>query len=115
MPVPLEQSHRQRAKQKRTAIHMLAMSGVIRPGNIEPRYTTPIWKVPTPKTSPYNRPIENTQSSSLLDLVSTMLNKETNDFLKWLGHKLPFKKATVTVLAKKGFNPYLLTSNSLKS
>ena len=33
---------RLRSKQKRTALHMLALSGVVRPSHVELHYTTPI-------------------------------------------------------------------------
>jgi hypothetical protein len=33
---------RARTKQTRTALHMLALSGVVRPGHVELRYATPL-------------------------------------------------------------------------
>jgi len=33
---------RARSKQKRTALHMLALSGVVRPSHVEPHYAIPI-------------------------------------------------------------------------
>ena len=37
--IKLRRAHR---KQKRTALHMLAVSGVVRPSHVELRYATPI-------------------------------------------------------------------------
>ncbi len=33
---------KERTQQKRTALHMLALSGVVRPSHVELRYTTPL-------------------------------------------------------------------------
>jgi len=44
MPLADWRTHRERARQKRNALHMLALSGVIRPSHIELRYTVPIMK-----------------------------------------------------------------------
>ena len=41
-PLQYIKSRRMRKQQKRTALHMLAVSGVVRPGHVELRYTTPI-------------------------------------------------------------------------
>jgi hypothetical protein len=38
-------TRRARVKQKRTALQMLALSGVVRPSHIEPRYTVPLLKL----------------------------------------------------------------------
>ena len=50
-------------KQKRTVLHMLALSGVVRPGHVELRYATPITSItafraqPTAITHPQTQPI----------------------------------------------------------
>ena len=41
-PIHYIRLHRARKKQKRTALHMLALSGVVRPSHVELRYATPI-------------------------------------------------------------------------
>ena len=41
-PIHYIQLRRARKKQKRTALHMLALSGVVRPSHVELRYATPI-------------------------------------------------------------------------
>lgn len=54
---------RARTKQKRTALHMLALSGVVRPGHVELRYATPIASItafraqPTAIKHPQTQPI----------------------------------------------------------
>ncbi|MGQ0665430.1 MAG: hypothetical protein ACT4O4_00185 [Nitrospiraceae bacterium] len=44
MPLVDWRTYRERARQKRKALHMLALSGVVRPSHIELRYTVPIMK-----------------------------------------------------------------------
>jgi hypothetical protein len=50
-------------KQKRTALHMLALSGVVRPSHVELRYATPIARItafraqPTAIEHPQTQPI----------------------------------------------------------
>ena len=54
---------RARTKQKRTALHMLALSGVVRPSHVELRYATPIARItafraqPTAIEHPQTQPI----------------------------------------------------------
>lgn len=43
---------RARTKQKQTALHMLVLSGVIRPGHVELRYTTPVASITAFRTQP---------------------------------------------------------------
>jgi hypothetical protein len=45
MPFARWRTYRERAQQKRKAIHMLALSGVVRPSHVELRYTVPLLKV----------------------------------------------------------------------
>lgn len=45
MVLAWSQIERARAKQKRKALQMLALSGVVRPGHIEPRYSVPLLKL----------------------------------------------------------------------
>ena len=40
-PIRYVRKHRARRRQLRTVLHMLSVSGVIRPGHIEPRYFEP--------------------------------------------------------------------------
>ncbi len=45
MPLARWRTHRERERQKRKVLQMLALSGVVRPSHIEFRYTVPILKV----------------------------------------------------------------------
>ena len=47
--IKLRSVHR---KQKRTALHMLALSGVVRPSHIELRYATPVSSITAFRTQP---------------------------------------------------------------
>jgi hypothetical protein len=54
---------RARAKQKRNALHMMALSGVIRPSHVELRYGTPLRSFPAlwqPTTTETSLPTERT-------------------------------------------------------
>ena len=46
MPLTRWTHYRQTRAQKRKALHMLALSGVVRPSSIELRYTTPLFHRP---------------------------------------------------------------------
>ena len=47
--IKLRRAHK---KQKRTALHMLALSGVVRPSHVEIRYATPIASITAFRTQP---------------------------------------------------------------
>jgi len=47
--IKLRRAHK---KQKRTALHMLALSGVVRPSHVELRYATPIASITAFRTQP---------------------------------------------------------------
>jgi hypothetical protein len=51
-PIHYIKLRRARAKQKQTALHMLSLSGVLRPGHVELRYTTPIASIKAFHTQP---------------------------------------------------------------
>ena len=51
-PIHYIKSRRTYFKQKRTALHMLALSGVVRPSHIELRYATSITSLTTFRTQP---------------------------------------------------------------
>lgn len=62
-PIQYIKLHRAHKKQKRTALHMLALSGVVRPSHVELRYATPIASItgfraqPTAIEDPQTHPI----------------------------------------------------------
>jgi hypothetical protein len=51
-PIHAIRLRRTRMKQKRTALHMLALSGVIRPSHVELRYTTPVSSITASRKEP---------------------------------------------------------------
>ena len=51
-PIQYIKLHRAHKKQKRTALHMLALSGVVRPSHVELRYATRIASVTAFHTQP---------------------------------------------------------------
>ena len=51
-PIRYIKSRRAYKKQKRTALHMLAVSGVVRPGHVELRYAAPIASITAFRTQP---------------------------------------------------------------
>jgi hypothetical protein len=51
-PIHYIRLRRARTKQKQTALHMLSLSGVIRPSHVELRYTTPIASITAFRTQP---------------------------------------------------------------
>ena len=70
---------RARTKQKRTALHMLALSGVVRPSHVELRYATPIASItafraqPTAIEHPQTQPIPSQpwEHSFTLNMIQT--------------------------------------------
>lgn len=51
-PIHYIKSRRVYKQQKRTALHMLAVSGVVRPGHVELRYAAPIASITAFRTQP---------------------------------------------------------------
>ena len=51
-PIHYIKSRRAYKKQKRTALHMLAVSGVVRPGHVELRYAAPIASITAFRSQP---------------------------------------------------------------
>ena len=51
-PIQYMKLRRAHKKQKRTALHMLALSGAVRPSHVEIRYATPIANITTSRTQP---------------------------------------------------------------
>ena len=51
-PIQYIKLHRAHKKQKRTALHMLALSGVVRPSHVELRYATPIASITAFRAQP---------------------------------------------------------------
>lgn len=92
MPLAHWRTYRERARQKRNAIHMLALSGVVRPSHIELRYTTPILKVGTSKAYLCTMPAAIPQQSAPSHEFS-IVRPQGKHLLQWLRQRLSFKKA----------------------
>jgi len=73
-------------KQKRTALHMLALSGVVRPSHVELRYATPIASITAFRTQP--TAIENPQTQPIplrsWDHHITLIMKQTPQWARSL-------------------------------
>ena len=75
------------------ALHMLALSGVVRPSHIELRYTIPILKVGTSNATPSVIPAPITQQSAPFQEFSTVVHAQGRYLLQWLCQRLSLKKA----------------------
>lgn len=93
MPLARWRTYRERAWQKRKALRMLALSGVVRPSHVELRYTIPILKVGTSNASPCTMPTAVNQQSAPLQECSAIMRTRGKQLLQWLHQRLPFKKA----------------------
>ncbi len=79
-------TRRARAKQKRTALQMLALSGVVRPGYIEPRYSVPLIKLKElNQTHTWERPAP-VPPSTRLEQPSTTWRFDGTQFVASLTH-----------------------------
>jgi hypothetical protein len=58
MPFKIWRAYRMRAQQKRKALQMLAISGVVRPSAVELRYTTPLMKMRISNSSAELQPVD---------------------------------------------------------
>lgn len=86
-------THRERARQKRKVLQMLALSGVVRPSDIEFRYTVPIHKVGTSTASPRMKPTTTRLLPAPLKESSAFAGVWAKQLLQGLCQKLPLKKA----------------------
>ena len=84
--IKLRSAHK---KQKRTALHMLALSGVVRPSHVELRYATPIASItafraqPTAIKHPQTQPTPSIPSRSW-DHNITLNMKQTRQWTRSL-------------------------------
>ena len=93
MPLSRWQAKRERAQQKRKALHMLALSGVVRPSHVELRFTVPLLKVGASTASPCTKPAAATQQSVSLQESYVAMIMRDNQLLQWLRLRLPLMKA----------------------
>ena len=81
---------RARTKQKRTALHMLALSGVVRPSHVELRYATPIASITAFRAQPTAIEYPQTQPtpSQPWDHNITLNMKQTRQWTRSLSSAL---------------------------
>jgi hypothetical protein len=86
MPLAQWRTYRERARQKQKALHMLALSAVVRPGHVELRYTTPLTRGGASGTA-FGTRTSTTQSALSLASLETPRSVESTRaqrFLQWL-------------------------------
>ena len=95
-PIYYIRLRRARTKQKQTALHMLSLSGVLRPSHVELHYTAPIASITAFRTHP--TPIEHLQTQPI-PLRSWKYNLSLNMKQTWQwASSLP---PALALLAKK--------------
>jgi hypothetical protein len=89
MPLTHWRTHRERSRQKQKVLHMLALSGVVRPSHIELRYTVPILKVGTSNTTIGARAATSARRApDLIEECTSNLRNRGNQLLRWLRQEL---------------------------
>src|SRR6476660_2149077 len=83
-PIDYLKSRRAYKKQKRTALHMLAVSGVVRPGHVELRYATPIASITAFRVQPTAIKHPQTQAipSQPENCTITLTTKQTRQWAR---------------------------------
>ena len=84
MPLNLWRAYRMRAQQKRKAMQMLALSGVVRPSAVELRYTTPLLKMRISNNSAELQPVDITKRPALRRAASAPKQPLTLQLFQWL-------------------------------
>jgi hypothetical protein len=89
-PIHYIKSRREYMKQKRNALHMLALSGVVRPGHVELRYATPLASITAFRAQPAAH--KNPQPQSILsqpeNCTITLTTKQTRHWARDLSSAL---------------------------
>jgi len=85
-PIHYIKSRRAQMKQKRTAMHMLALSGVVRPGHVELRYAASIASITAfrAETAPNKRLQTQPIPSQIESPVITLKIKQTQQWTRSL-------------------------------
>jgi hypothetical protein len=94
MPLAQWRTYRERARQKRKVLRMLALSGVVRPSHVELRYPIPILKVGTSNASSYARPTASTQQSEPLQSFVATMRLQGKQLLQWLRQRLVLQEGS---------------------
>lgn len=85
MPLAHWRTSRERARQKRKVLHMLALSGVVRPSHIELRYTVPILKAGTTNTAiGAGAATATRQFPTLIEESACIVGARGKQLLQWL-------------------------------
>lgn len=75
------QMHLERRRRKRNALHMLMLSGVVRPSHIELRYTTLLTQAEEPTNNSQNSALSSAQSSNHLHRFISLLQRRFTQLL----------------------------------
>lgn len=84
MPLKIWRAYRMRVQQKRKAMQMLAISGVVRPGAVELRYTTPLMKMRISNSSAEFQPVDIAKRPALRRAPSAPKQPLTLQLFQWL-------------------------------
>jgi hypothetical protein len=79
MPLYQLRTYIERTRQKRKALHMLALSGVVRPGHVELRYATPFPNVEDQSYAFPKKPATAVRPSSLVQKLLELMSWPTKD------------------------------------
>ncbi len=84
MPLRQLRSYIEGTRQKRKALHMLALSGVVRPSHVELRYAIPLLNNEDESSSCQKNPITAVQSANLLQKFFELMTwPARNDRSPW--------------------------------
>jgi len=73
-----------RAEQKRKALQMLALSGVVRPSDVDVRYPTPPIKIADTPTTPDAQSSVHEQKASSISESSSQSSIQGTNLFRWL-------------------------------
>ena len=96
MPFARWRTYRERAQQKRKAIHMLALSGVVRPSHVELRYTVPLLKVGAWHHSPAVGPVADAPQQAPHQNSATAMSAQGKQLLQWLRQTAQLPRRALT-------------------
>jgi len=83
MPLKIWRTYRLRAQQKRKAMQMLTISGVVRPSAVELRYTTPLMKMRISTSSAVLQPVDITKRPALRRASSAPRQPQRLQLFRW--------------------------------
>ena len=79
MPLRPLRNYIERTRQKRKALRMLALSGVVRPGHVELRYAIPLMNVEDQSTVTLEKPLTAVRSSNLVQKFFELMSWLSKD------------------------------------